>query len=70
MKTNIGELDKLLRTILGIYAMLLGFLFIQGIVGIILGILGLISFVTSLLGWCPLYVLLKKSTVKEEETQT
>ncbi len=58
MKPNIGDSERLIRTILGIYGMLLGFLFIQGVVGIILGVLGLIAFATGAIGW------LGKSTLK------
>ena len=64
MKPNIGDGERLIRVILGIYGMLLGFLFIQGVVGIILGILGLIAFATGASGWCGIYTLLGKSTLK------
>ncbi len=64
MKLNIGDGERLIRVILGIYGMLLGFLFIQGVVGIILGILGLIAFATGASGWCGIYTLLGKSTLK------
>jgi DUF2892 family protein len=67
MKPNIGERDKLLRTILGIYGMLLGFLFIQGAIGIIVGGLGLVSLVTGLVGWCAIYSLLGISTLDKVE---
>ena len=64
MKPNIGDGERLIRVILGIYVMLLGFLFIQGVVGIILGILGLIAFATGATGWCGIYTALGKSTIK------
>ena len=64
MKPNIGDGERLIRVILGIYAMLLGFLFIQGVVGIILGVVGLIAFATGASGWCGIYTLLGKSTLK------
>jgi hypothetical protein len=69
MKPNIGDGERLIRAILGIYVMLLGFLFIQGVVGIILGILGLISFATGASGWCGIYALLGKSTLKTESDE-
>ena len=65
MKPNIGDGERLIRVILGIYGMLLGFLFIQGVVGIILGILGLIAFATGAVGWCGIYTLLGKSTLQD-----
>ncbi|MCD6286466.1 MAG: DUF2892 domain-containing protein [Anaerolineae bacterium] len=63
MKPNVGELDKLLRTILGVYSMLLGFLFVQGVVGILVGGLGLVSLITGLVGRCGIYSLLGISTL-------
>lgn len=63
MKPNIGDGERLIRVILGIYVMLVGFLFIQGVVGIILGVLGLIAFATGASGWCGVYTLLGKSTL-------
>lgn len=62
MQTNLSDREKLLRTIFGVYLMLLGFLFIQGVVGILLGIVGLALLATGAMGWCPLYVWLKRST--------
>jgi hypothetical protein len=67
MEQNIGEMERLLRVILGIYAMLLGFLFVQGVVGIILGVVGGIALLTGLTGWCGIYTLLKREPVKAEE---
>lgn len=69
MKPNIGDGERLIRTILGIYTMLLGFLFIQGVVGIILGVLGLIAFATGATGWCGIYALLGKSTLQAKSTE-
>jgi len=70
MEPNVGERDKLLRTILGVYAMLLGFLFIQGVVGILIGALGLVSLVTGLVGWCGIYSLLGISTLEQPVAET
>lgn len=64
MEQNVGEKDRLFRTIFGVYGMLLGFLFIQGVIGIILGVLGLVSLGTGITGWCGIYTLLGKSTVQ------
>lgn len=64
MKLNIGDGERLIRVILGIYGMLLGFLFIQGVIGVILGILGFIAFATGASGWCGIYTLMGKSTLK------
>jgi len=66
-KHNIGEVERILRVILGIFAMLLGFLFIQGVAGIILGVLGLIAFLTGVVGWCGIYVLLGKEELPQPQ---
>ncbi|MBN2002329.1 MAG: DUF2892 domain-containing protein [Anaerolineae bacterium] len=63
MKKNLEERECLLRTILGIYAMLIGFLFLQTVVGILIGMLGMISLLTGAIGWCPLYAWLRKSPI-------
>ncbi len=66
MESNVGEQDRLLRTIFGVFGMLLGFLFLQGVIGIIIGILGVISLVTGILGFCGIYKLLGISTRQDE----
>ena len=68
MAQNVGSTDRLLRTIFGVYGMLLGFLFIQGIVGIVVGVLGLVSLATGMLGWCGIYALIGRSTVTAGES--
>ena len=67
IKPNVGEKERLYRTIFGVYGMLLGFLFIQGVIGIILGIVSLVSLVTGITGFCLIYQLMGKS---EPETAT
>ncbi len=67
MKPNIGKMERLLRVILGIYAMLLGFLFVRHAVGTLIGVLGLVALVTGATGWCGLYALLKRPPVDVEE---
>ena len=63
MKPNINDGERLIRVLLGIYVMLLGFLFVQGAVGIILGILGLVAFLTGATGWCGIYAAMKKPPI-------
>ncbi len=70
MENNIQERERLLRTILGIYAMLLGFLFIQGVIGIILGVVGTLGLLTGAIGWCPMYTLLRKSPPPAQTTKS
>ena len=67
MKPNIGKLDQLLRFVCGTFAMLVGFLFLQGFVGILIGIIGLILVVTGAVRHCGIYDLLGISTIESEE---
>jgi hypothetical protein len=54
-----GKTDRILRAILGAVIILLGLYFHSW-----WGLVGLIPLATALIGWCPLYVPLKMSTVK------
>ncbi len=66
MKRNMSNLDRIIRAII---AVLFAYLYFGGVVtgtfGIILVVLGAILLITSVLGFCPLYVLLKMSTLKD-----
>lgn len=65
MKTNESTLDRVIRGILGVVLLVLGFGgFVGGGWGIVLIILGFISLITGVVGFCPLYALLKISTKK------
>lgn len=68
MKTNMGMIDRILRTIL---AVVVGVLFlggeITGLAAAVLGIFAIIFLVTSSIGYCPVYKMLGVSTLKEEE---
>ena len=65
MKRNMSNVDRLIRAII---AVLLVYLYIGGLVtgtfGVILVVLGVILLITSVLGFCPLYLLFKTSTYK------
>jgi hypothetical protein len=65
MKTNESTLDRILRVIAG--AALLSLFFFQvvgGTLGIALLILGGVLMITGLIGFCPLYTLVKITTRK------
>ncbi|MGA2362911.1 MAG: DUF2892 domain-containing protein [Candidatus Aminicenantales bacterium] len=66
MKTNMGGLDRILCLILVI---VVGVLFftkqITGTAAIILGVLAVVFVLTSLVGFCPIYVPLGISTKKK-----
>jgi hypothetical protein len=66
MKKNMGSTDRIIRVLV---AVLLGVLIsagqIAGVTAIILGILAIIFLLTSAVGFCPLYVPLRRSTLKK-----
>jgi len=65
MKKNMGSVDRIIRLALAVVITVLYLTgTIQGIFGIILIVIALIFAVTSFIGFCPLYTLLKISTCK------
>ena len=63
MQKNMGLVDRGIRVLLGLVVVVLYVnQLISGIAAIILGIFALIFFVTSLVGFCPLYVPFKIDT--------
>lgn len=69
MKRNMGTADRLIRTLLAILMAVLYFTNqISGTAAIILGIFAIIFLLTSLVGFCPLYVPFKISTRRKGES--
>ncbi|MDD8026109.1 MAG: DUF2892 domain-containing protein [Acidobacteriota bacterium] len=67
MKKNMGNWDRTIRVIAAIViAVLIVTKTLTGTLASVLGILGGIFLVTSALGFCPLYVPLKLSTLKKK----
>ena len=67
MKQNMGTIDRVIRVILAILVLVLYLAgSISGTAAIILGIFAVIFFLTSVVGFCPLYGLLKISTKKKK----
>ncbi len=65
MKTNESSLDRIIRVILGIALLVLYFTStVTGGLGIVFIVLGAVALVTGVVGFCPLYALLKISTNK------
>ena len=63
MKSNVSNLDRGIRFLFGILVGLLySFDVIGGTLAIVLGVVALIFFVTSLINFCPLYRVLGIST--------
>lgn len=66
MKQNMGTADRVIRVILGIVIVILYVTgSISGTAAIVLGIIAIAFFLTSLVGFCPVYAPLKISTKKE-----
>ena len=64
MKKNMGTIDRIIRILLAIVVIILYMTgSITGVAAIILGILAIVFILTSLVGFCPLYVPLKISTI-------
>jgi small-conductance mechanosensitive channel len=66
MKKNMGTIDRTIRILLAILIAVLYFTNqISGLAAIILGIVAIAFLITSIVGYCPLYVPLKISTIKK-----
>jgi len=66
MKKNMGTIDRVIRIVLAIVVAILYMNgSITGTAAIILGILAIVFIITSLVGFCPLYVPFKISTMKK-----
>ena len=62
MKCNIGKTDRLIRIIVGLVIIALGYIYSSW-----WGLIGLIPLLTGLFRWCPLYIPLKKDTSKNDK---
>lgn len=70
MTKNMGKTDRIVRlTIAIVVAVLIAIQALNGAAAIILGILAVYLFITSLLSFCPLYKLIDISTLEKEEKQ-
>ena len=68
MKKNLGSTDKVIRYILAIVALFIGFL--SGVSGFLQGVfisVALILIGTSLVSFCPLYAIVGLKTCKNEQ---
>lgn len=63
MNKNVGSLDKTIRLIVGILIIVAGYMNES-----LLGAIGLIPILTALIGWCPLYTILKIDTKCKNDT--
>jgi small-conductance mechanosensitive channel len=68
MKKNMGTIDRTIRILLAILIAVLYFTNqISGIAAVILGIFAIVFLLTSLIGFCPLYLPLKISSIKKKD---
>ncbi|MFA7617040.1 MAG: DUF2892 domain-containing protein [Moheibacter sp.] len=68
MKINMGKIDRILRFLLGVLVIYLYFTNqLSGLWAIVLGIFAIIFFITSFIGFCPVYTLLGIRTNKKEK---
>ena len=64
MKKNMGTIDRIIRILLAIVVIILYITgSITGFAAIILGILAIVFIITSMIGFCPLYMPFKISTI-------
>ena len=68
MKANESSWDRVARVVLGVALIVGGLTAVGGAGGYIMAAVGLIPLVTGLIGWCPIYSVLKIGT-KEDTTQ-
>ena len=67
MKQNMGIEDRVIRLVAAIaVGVLYGLGYISGTLAIILGVVAIAFFVTSLIGWCPIYLPLGLSTLRRK----
>ena len=65
MKTNESNVDRIVRVVLGVLLLVLGWGgIVTGGLGIFFKWFGLLPLITGLVGFCPAYALLKVSTKK------
>lgn len=67
MKSNMGTEDRVIRLIAAVaVGALYGLGYISGTLAIILGVVAVAFLVTSLIGWCPLYLPFGLSTLRKK----
>ena len=65
MKPNEGSIDRIIRVILGIVLIVIGWAVLgNNTLGVILDIIGVILLITAITGFCGIYRLLGISTIK------
>jgi hypothetical protein len=65
MKLNESNIDRIIRAVAGIVLLYLGFGVLSGGLGIVADVVGVVLLLTGAVGFCPLYALIKFSTLKQ-----
>ncbi len=70
MQKNVGTLDRSIRALAGIAA-IAAYIFslVEGTVGIVVLVVGIVLLVTSAISWCPPYTLLGINTSGRKSTE-
>lgn len=64
MTKNLGKIDRIIRIIIGLIILALGFMNDS-----LYGLIGLVPLLTAILGWCPLYCPFKIKTCSKSECE-
>ncbi len=64
MKPNESTTDRILRVIIGIIALMIGYFTLSGVAQTIVYVIGAVALITGAIGFCGLYALLGISTRK------
>lgn len=65
MKKNVGKADRVVRIVLGLIIIVLGFSFESW-----WGVIGIVPIFTALIGWCPAYLPFGLSTCKTKAPES
>jgi hypothetical protein len=65
MKLNESNIDRVIRAVAGVVLLYLGFAVLAGALAIVADVIGVVLLLTGAVGFCPLYALLKLSTLKQ-----
>ena len=65
MKLNESNTDRIIRAVAGVILLYLGFAVLGGPLAIVVDVVGVVLLATAAIGFCPLYALLKFSTLNK-----
>jgi hypothetical protein len=65
MKLNESKTDRIIRAVAGVALLYLGFGILGGTLAIVVDVVGVVLLATAAIGFCPLYALLKLSTLNK-----